>query len=154
MPKGDTFTVGPGTIERITNNFGKLIQKIDAATLIKMKAATDAVYQIAHAVRPKVAAHKTPVTGQKSKAYRVSNPEAAYGVPVRTGVLQASLDKKVYRQGRKVIGEINAGGAVAPYATYVEFGTSRMAARPFMRPAAKLGQKAINAIFRGLKVTK
>lgn len=51
-------------------------------------------------------------------------------VPVRTGTLQRSIEVKnpapmVYTVGSEV-----------SYAPFVEFGTSRMMAKPFLRPAA------------------
>jgi HK97 gp10 family phage protein len=66
--------------------------------------------------------------------YRVSDPNAAFGVPVATGALQNTITKSVKRQGKKIVGEIDAGLNLV-YAKMIEFGTSRMAARPFMRPA-------------------
>jgi HK97 gp10 family phage protein len=47
--------------------------------------------------------------------------------------------------------------ATAEHAEYLEFGTSKMAARPFMRPAAmamrgKIIKELVNAVERGLNV--
>ena len=53
--------------------------------------------------------------------------EAATVVPVATGALQDSIGHEV--GDRKAI--VYAG---MPYAVHVEYGTSRMAARPFLRP--------------------
>jgi len=56
--------------------------------------------------------------------------EAKDIVPVDTGALQASIRKSVTGQGMNV--------RIAPntyYAGYVEFGTWKMQARPYMRPA-------------------
>jgi len=53
-------------------------------------------------------------------------------VPVRTGALLNSI-----RAGAaKTNVTIRSGSAKVKYAAYVEFGTSKMAARPFMRLAA------------------
>jgi HK97 gp10 family phage protein len=52
-------------------------------------------------------------------------------VPVRTGALRASI--RVERSG--VGHAVRAGGGAVDYAAYVEFGTRRMAARPYLRPA-------------------
>lgn len=49
--------------------------------------------------------------------------------PVRTGQLRASINAEAQGETRFVI------GASAPYATYVEYGTSKMAAQPYLRPA-------------------
>lgn len=37
----------------------------------------------------------------------------------------------------------------APYSAYLEFGTSKMAARPFMGPAARAKKKEVVALVRG-----
>lgn len=62
---------------------------------------------------------------------------AKQGAPVRTGKLKKSLVKRVKRVGGVVVGKIG----IKPK-TYgnrilhlVEFGTSKMAAKPFLRPA-------------------
>jgi len=54
---------------------------------------------------------------------------ARHLVPVRTGFLQ----RTIYWQPTGLMEFVF--GAAAPYAAYVEYGTSRMAARPFLRPA-------------------
>lgn len=54
-------------------------------------------------------------------------------VPYRTGFLHDSIYTEVDAKRAKLI-------ASAPYAGYVEFGTRKMAARPYLRPAAKLMQ--------------
>ena len=55
--------------------------------------------------------------------------EAKHIVPVRTGNLRDSIFTKEIAQMSFII------GADAPYAGFVEYGTSRMMARPFLRPA-------------------
>ena len=61
--------------------------------------------------------------------------EAVRIVPVRTGRLQTSID--VYDRGPDyvILGAGGLDGEAAPYAGFVEFGTSRMEARPYMQPA-------------------
>lgn len=54
-------------------------------------------------------------------------------VPVRTGYLRSSIRAEVDANEARLVAE-------APYAGYVEYGTSKMAARPYMRPAAKLAE--------------
>ena len=77
---------------------------------------------------------------------RILAERAAERAPVRTGALRDSAyaaggGQSTYRGGRGYRKEIKppAGTAVAafasPYAHLVEFGTVRMAARPFLRPA-------------------
>ena len=53
-------------------------------------------------------------------------------VPVRTGKLKNSI--KTWREGPGLY----AVGTHVEYAPYVEFGTRRMAARPYLRPAADI----------------
>ena len=75
--------------------------------------------------------------GQVSKAgrrnagkwARVAAGVARQRVPVDTGTLQRSIG---VREGVSGIMELTAE---APYAGFVEFGTSRMRPRPYMRPA-------------------
>jgi HK97 gp10 family phage protein len=52
-------------------------------------------------------------------------------VPVRTGALRASIRAERTPGGYAV----RAGGGAVDYAAYVEFGTRRMAAQPYLRPA-------------------
>jgi len=56
--------------------------------------------------------------------------QAQANAPVRTGFLRSSITRLV-SGGRFVV------SALAGYAGYVEYGTSRSAARPFMTPAAE-----------------
>lgn len=49
-------------------------------------------------------------------------------VPVRTGALQASIQKVGFGAERAVVADTN-------YAAFVEFGTRKMAAQPYLRPA-------------------
>jgi len=43
-----------------------------------------------------------------------------------------------------VNGTVKAGGKDAPYGAFVNNGTSRMAARPFMEDAAKVGERVLD----------
>jgi len=54
-------------------------------------------------------------------------------VPVDTGALQASIEATKVEAYHW---EVTAGDEAADYATYVEHGTTRMAAQPFLTPAA------------------
>lgn len=77
-----------------------------------------------------------------------------YLVPVRTGYLQSTIG---------IIDENPAGLSIlagtqgCPYAVYVEFGTSRMAARPFWRPPIweaffRIAERADEAVRRWASV--
>lgn len=62
-------------------------------------------------------------------AGKILRDEAKRRAPVRTGFLRSKITaKKAGRNGADVI-------SAAPYAAYVEFGTSKMAPRSHMRPA-------------------
>lgn len=68
-------------------------------------------------------------------------------VPVRTGNLKNSI--QTWREGPGMY----AVGTHVEYAPYVEFGTRRMAARPYLRPAAEIVaarlQELVQQAFRG-----
>jgi len=66
-------------------------------------------------------------------------------VPVRTGFLRDSIFHDVIESDLNL-----TFGATAPYAPYVEFGTSRMMARPFIRPTLDaLQERILDAILTG-----
>lgn len=69
--------------------------------------------------------------------------EAQNRVPVRTGFLRNSLYSEVSKNA------VELGGR-AEYTVFVEFGTYRMPARPFLRPGAEVAMKAINDALRRL----
>lgn len=52
--------------------------------------------------------------------------------PVDTGRLRSSITHEMLSGGGSLIGRV---GSNVEYAAYVELGTSRMAARPYLRPA-------------------
>jgi len=56
--------------------------------------------------------------------------------PVDTGTLRASIHvDSVERSGMSVTATVSTGGEASEYAVYVELGTRRMAAQPYMTPA-------------------
>ena len=63
--------------------------------------------------------------------------EARALVAVDTGALQLTIDVEV--DGEQV--NLVAGSNDVDYATYVEFGTIKMAAQPYMRPAIDTKQR-------------
>lgn len=66
-------------------------------------------------------------------------------VPVDTGALRDSISKEV--EGSKL-----SVGATEDYAAYVELGTSKMGARPYLRPAIENNISAIKqAISEAMK---
>lgn len=60
-------------------------------------------------------------------------------VPVLTGALKASIHVSGGGGTYEVTAQSTEGGATREYAGYVEFGTSKMSAEPFMTPAFASG---------------
>ena len=131
-----SFSIKKGELEKITSALINKEPVIQAALEKKMNLIVDVVYKTATAKRPKISVAEAKSMGRKTGkgVYRVSDPNAKLGVPVDTGRLQSSITKNVSRSGGKLIGEVSAGEGV-PYAIMIEFGTSKMKPRPFMRPA-------------------
>ena len=67
-------------------------------------------------------------------------------VPIRTGTLKHSITQMV--SDNPLIGKITAGGNAAPYAPYVEYGTYKMRARPYMKPALEYNAPGIARRFQ------
>lgn len=57
--------------------------------------------------------------------------------PVDTGRLRSSVTHELDRDGQGIVGVV---GTDVDYAPYVEFGTSRASAQPFLRPALGAAQ--------------
>jgi len=67
------------------------------------------------------------------------------GVPVKTGRLRDSIRKSISLSGiRRVVGKVWTD---LFYAKYVEYGTSKMTARPFIRPALDVNKEKLKKIF-------
>jgi len=60
--------------------------------------------------------------------------------PVRTGTLKRSITRRIEKRRAFV-------GSNVEYAPYVEMGTSRMAAKPYLRPALEANMDRIKEIF-------
>lgn len=58
--------------------------------------------------------------------------DAKHIVPVDTGYLRENINYEIMQRKNRIIGETAAN---TDYAIYVEFGTSKMRAQPFMEPA-------------------
>lgn len=56
-------------------------------------------------------------------------------VPKRTWRLHDTLSTEVTREGGVVVGVLSAGSSEVTYARFVELGTSRQKAQPYLRPA-------------------
>jgi HK97 gp10 family phage protein len=81
-------------------------------------------------------------------AMNVIAKEAKVLVPVDTGALQITIGVEV--EGETV--SLVAGGGEVDYALHVEFGTIKMAAQPYMRPAIDTkGNEAVKAAGKNLE---
>jgi HK97 gp10 family phage protein len=141
--KGGSFSIDSGFADDFSNRIKGAQDRINKLLVQRVTAATAIVYGIAHAKRPMIT---KIMMKQQGRTTRVSDPGAEAGVPVASGTLQLSITKNVKSSGGKVTGTVTAGENV-PYANFIEFGTSKMPARPFMRPALNLSREAIKAIF-------
>ena len=127
----------PGIIKRFNSDFVREIERIDDQILKKVTTITQVIYNTARARRPKISAKEQKSLGRSTAkgSYRVSDPNASYGVPVKTGDLQSSIKKEITRGFKKVNGRVYVDGPGNAYAAAIEYGTSRIQARPFMRQA-------------------
>lgn len=69
-------------------------------------------------------------------------PASTPGTPphVRTGTLSRSIDQETFQRSGEFVGRV---GTNLIYGKYLELGTSRMAARPYLRPALDMNRNQI-----------
>lgn len=67
--------------------------------------------------------------------------------PVDTGDLRKSIDHEVVNNNGEITGYVFCDNTV-DYASYVEFGTSKMAAQPFMTPALEENKDIVRDIIK------
>lgn len=144
-----SFSFNKNIVDQLKGDFKKAYAQIEKDLERKVNAAVTIVYTTARSRRPKISIQEQKALGRHPKAYRVSDPNASVGVPVRTGDLQISIkkDSAVYKSG-KIRGRIYVEGPGATYAKFVEFGTSRMRARSFFRSALQVNKEWIKAKFK------
>ncbi len=65
--------------------------------------------------------------------------------PVQDGDLQASIRQQDVSDSTKISRRVSAGSRAAPYAAWVEFGTSHSEPRPFFWPAYRLKRRRFKA---------
>jgi hypothetical protein len=153
MAKGRSFSFKTDPMGSMTARTGKYLANLDAELVKRMSASIDLVYNTATHMRPRV----TKIEQQRinfnagrnrqASTYRVSDPNALYGVPVQSGDLQGSIESKLDFSllTGKAIGRVFTKGI--PYAGRIEFGFGRQQPRAFMRPAWKLNEAHVVRIF-------
>ena len=88
----------------------------------------------------------TGITYQKYNPRRQHTASAKGEPPASdTGFLVNNITSSVKQLGTSVVGQIVAS---APYAPYLEFGTSTIDPRPFMQPALERNRPKIKRIFK------
>jgi HK97 gp10 family phage protein len=113
---------------------------------MKIRAHIDGTGDLAEALKLVKKVAPEALEAAISDAAQIIKDEAQRRCPEKTGRLKRSIDVQVFKKGSVAV---TAG---APYAKFVEYGTSKMAARPFMRPAADRGaSKAAKQITAAVK---
>lgn len=75
--------------------------------------------------------------------------QARANAPIRRGILKSDIDYKVTAQGTNITGYVGVKTGKAFYAIFVERGTRKMAAHPFLRPAVFSNAKEILKLVAG-----
>lgn len=150
---GKITSVKLNAIEELGRKLGNQVGKYDKIMERRMELATNMVWRIAHQRRPYISKQhqKRGFVTKSGNVHhnRVSDPNARLGVPVDTGLLQSAVKKEVTHTGYgKFQGVVYVDLAMAPYGKDMEFGTSKVHARPFMRPAYELTKDALHKLFR------
>ena len=142
VTKGKSFSFSSDDLENVGKYFTKMQEKQEKRVAGAVKKGTDMAWQIAHQKRPMLSKADMKAQG---RTHRVSDPNAKLGVPVQTGQLQASIQKSVTSKFMHSIGHVWTD---LYYAKFVEYGTSKMQARPFMRPALALVREAMKGLVK------
>lgn len=80
-----------------------------------------------------------------SKAVLIVERQAKEDCPVDTGRLRASINSRVETENNDIVGIV---GTVVEYAPFVEFGTSKMSAKPFLFPALEMKKGEVEEALR------
>lgn len=89
---------------------------------------------------------KGDVAAGMQKACIIVRDEAVRICPVDTQRLRSSLTFEIEKKGKEIIGRI---GTNVEYSIFVEYGTSRMAAQPYLRPALAKNKRRIKRLLAG-----
>jgi len=93
---------------------------------------------------------ETLIDGSKSYGKHNHHPSMAGSPPaVDTGMLRKSITHDVEQDGSRVVGRVGSTIGNPPYGAYLEYGTSKMAARPWLQPALKKNSTKIEELIKG-----
>lgn len=113
------------------------------------KVRSDIQYDMAHTQRNM---NKSYHTGNKKIVHHPSlpnNPPAP-----DTGNLRDSIHYEIHGSGKKIYGIVGSTQKNPDYAVYTEYGTKRMAPRPWLRPAMRKNNEFIRrTVAKGVKDT-
>lgn len=123
-------------------NFASILERARAGAKKGVVAATEMVATEAVSL-----IRDTPKTGRIYRRRGVEHQASAPGEPPAsdTGRLVGSI-RMDFTRIEELTGVVNAR---AGYAAHLEYGTSRMAPRPFMRPALANKKEAVESEIRG-----
>ena len=121
--------------DELKKTLGRLPKDLSRETKVAMAEAV-------LTVRTEAITSMRPGTGRIYRRKTIIHRASAPGMPpaVDTGRLRASIYGKVKMLGSEVVGAI---GTNVEYAPHLEFGTARMAPRPFLRRAIEKKKKEI-----------
>jgi HK97 gp10 family phage protein len=91
--------------------------------------------------------YENPVTGRMVVNKRPRSVPGSAPAP-DTGTLMRSITHDVDVDNKKVVGRVGSVITNPPYPAYLENGTSKMAARPWLRPSLDQNAVKIGAMFR------
>ena len=130
-------------------SFNKRLEKRlkrDAMTQIKRKVTRGVMLVRNTAVEEIQRGTKTGETYELYSPRRTHTSSAPGEYPATdTGFLVSQISTDVHTKGNSVVGQIISS---APYSKHLEFGTTKMSARPFMQPSLEKNKRKIREIFR------
>lgn len=113
------------------------------------KIRSDIQYNMAHTPRNM---ERTYYTNNKTKGHHPSLPDNPPAPD--TGNLRESIRYEVHNEGNEVYGIVGSTQKDPNYAVFTEYGTTRMAPRPWLRPAMRANNDFIRStVSRAVKNT-
>ena len=132
--------------ERVSGINSKLEKTIE---LCCKKVHDDIQYNMAHTP---LNMSKSYYTNNKTKAHHPSLPENPPAVD--TGRLRGSINYEIHGSGQEVYGIVGSTLKEPDYAFWTEYGSTKMAPRPWLRPAMRKNNDFVRAsITKAIKET-